>query len=51
MTPAVAAAVAVPPDVRFTRPWKDVYCERLVVERNWRKGRCRTKTLKVSCPW
>jgi F-box/WD-40 domain protein MET30 len=35
-------------EVRLTRPWKDVYCERLVVERNWRKGRCTTKTLKVS---
>lgn len=34
--------------VRLTRPWKSVYCERLLVERNWRKGRCTTKTLKVS---
>ncbi len=34
-------------EVRLTRPWKTVYCERLVVERNWRKGRCHTKTLKV----
>lgn len=34
-------------EVRLTRPWKTVYCERLVVERNWRKGRCLTKTLKV----
>ncbi|WOO86153.1 putative E3 ubiquitin ligase complex SCF subunit sconB [Vanrija pseudolonga] len=33
-------------EVRLTRPWKSVYCERLVVERNWRKGRCVTKTLK-----
>ncbi|KAK4689129.1 F-box and WD-40 domain protein MET30, partial [Tremellales sp. Uapishka_1] len=33
-------------EVRLTRPWKSVYCERLVVERNWRKGRCTTKTLK-----
>ncbi|ORY28795.1 WD40-repeat-containing domain protein [Naematelia encephala] len=32
-------------EVRLTRPWKTVYCERLVVERNWRKGRCVTKTL------
>ena len=36
--------------VRLTRPWKTVYCERLVVERNWRKGRCSTKTLKVGNP-
>jgi F-box/WD-40 domain protein MET30 len=35
-------------EVRLTRPWKTVYCERLVVERNWRKGRCKTTTLKAS---
>jgi F-box/WD-40 domain protein MET30 len=35
-------------EVRMTRPWKSVYCERLVVERNWRKGRCKMTTLKVS---
>lgn len=29
-----------------TRPWKDVYSERLTVERNWRRGRCTIKTLK-----
>ncbi len=34
-------------EVRLTRPWKTVYCERLVVERNWRKGRCSTKILRV----
>lgn len=28
-----------------TRPWKSVYCERLVIERNWRKGRYTTKIL------
>ncbi|KAK8844097.1 hypothetical protein IAR55_006891 [Kwoniella newhampshirensis] len=33
-------------EVRLTRPWKTVYCERLLVERNWRKGRCNTKVLK-----
>ncbi|ODN76914.1 hypothetical protein L202_05489 [Cryptococcus amylolentus CBS 6039] len=33
-------------EVRLTRPWKTVYCERLMVERNWRKGRCNTKVLK-----
>lgn len=33
-------------EVRLTRPWKSVYCERLVVERNWRKGRCQTKRLQ-----
>ena len=35
-------------EVRLTRPWKTVYCERLLVERNWRKGRFASKTLKVS---
>ena len=29
-----------------TRPWKDVYCERLTVERNWRRGRCTVRALK-----
>ncbi|KAG9304445.1 hypothetical protein G9A89_020007 [Geosiphon pyriformis] len=29
-----------------TRPWKDVYSERLVVERNWRKGRFKCHTLR-----
>jgi F-box/WD-40 domain protein MET30 len=29
------------------KPWKHVYCERLIVERNWRKGRCEIRTLKV----
>lgn len=30
-----------------TKPWKQVYCERLVVEKNWRKGRYKTKSLKL----
>ncbi|KAG1756241.1 WD40 repeat-like protein [Suillus paluster] len=30
----------------FTRPWKDVYSERLTVERNWRRGRCSVRTLR-----
>ncbi|KAF9451217.1 WD40 repeat-like protein [Macrolepiota fuliginosa MF-IS2] len=29
-----------------TRPWKDVYSERMTIERNWRRGRCTVKTLK-----
>ncbi|KAI0094091.1 quinon protein alcohol dehydrogenase-like superfamily [Irpex rosettiformis] len=29
----------------LTRPWKDVYCERLTIERNWRRGRCTVRTL------
>ncbi|KAI6167120.1 WD40 repeat-like protein [Pisolithus thermaeus] len=30
----------------FTRPWKDVYSERLTIERNWRRGRCQVRTLR-----
>ncbi|KIJ69522.1 hypothetical protein HYDPIDRAFT_106166 [Hydnomerulius pinastri MD-312] len=30
----------------FTRPWKDVYSERLTIERNWRRGRCLMRTLR-----
>ncbi|KAJ6513922.1 WD40-repeat-containing domain protein [Mycena vitilis] len=29
-----------------TRPWKDVYSERLTIEKNWRRGRCTVRTLK-----
>lgn len=29
-----------------TRPWKDVYCERLTIERNWRRGRYSVRTLQ-----
>lgn len=32
------------------KPWKHVYCERLIVERNWRKGRYTERTLKVRSP-
>ena len=28
-----------------TRPWKSVYCERLAIERNWRRGLFTTKIL------
>ncbi|RIA91389.1 quinon protein alcohol dehydrogenase-like superfamily [Glomus cerebriforme] len=34
------------PEPQKTRPWKEVYSERLVVERNWRKGRYNVRTLK-----
>lgn len=35
-----------PPSIdTLTRPWKDVYCERLTIERNWRRGRCTVRTL------
>ena len=30
----------------MTRPWKDVYSERLAIERNWRRGRCLVRTLR-----
>ncbi|KAJ1309824.1 hypothetical protein OPQ81_006589 [Rhizoctonia solani] len=29
-----------------TRPWKQVYCERLSIERNWRRGRYTQRILK-----
>lgn len=32
--------------VTVTRPWKDIYCERLTIERNWRRGRCSVRTLR-----
>ena len=32
--------------VSATRPWKSVYCERLLIERNWRKGSCSVKVLQ-----
>uniref|UniRef100_A0A0W0FFS4 F-box domain-containing protein n=1 Tax=Moniliophthora roreri TaxID=221103 RepID=A0A0W0FFS4_MONRR len=35
-----------PPRVESTRPWKDVYSERMKIERNWRRGRCTMRTLK-----
>jgi len=34
------------PEPMLTRPWKDVYCERLRIERNWRRGRCTVRTLQ-----
>jgi F-box/WD-40 domain protein MET30 len=33
------------PQKAVTRPWKNVYCERLRVEKNWRRGRCVVRTL------
>lgn len=33
------------PAPAMTRPWKSVYCERLAIERNWRRGRYTTKVL------
>ncbi|KAG6833187.1 hypothetical protein H0H87_010249 [Tephrocybe sp. NHM501043] len=34
------------PSASITRPWKDVYSERMTIERNWRRGRCTVRTLK-----
>ncbi|THU99367.1 WD40 repeat-like protein [Dendrothele bispora CBS 962.96] len=34
------------PLAETTRPWKDVYSERMTIERNWRRGRCTVRTLK-----
>ncbi|KAF5386735.1 hypothetical protein D9615_001786 [Tricholomella constricta] len=36
----------VPAIESITRPWKDVYSERMTIERNWRRGRCTVRTLK-----
>lgn len=33
------------PSPAATRPWKSVYCERLAIEVNWRKGQYTTKVL------
>lgn len=45
VNPLIAPEDITPPDL-LTRPWKDVYCERLTIERNWRRGRCTVRTLK-----
>jgi F-box/WD-40 domain protein MET30 len=37
---------AAPQSLSVTRPWKDVYSERMTIERNWRRGRCTVRTLK-----
>lgn len=34
-----------PSDLTATRPWKSVYCERLAIEMNWRKGLYTSKLL------
>ncbi len=47
MPPHCPSPLSLPPPVEtLTRPWKDVYSERLKVERNWRRGRCSVRTLK-----
>ncbi|TFK42875.1 quinon protein alcohol dehydrogenase-like superfamily [Crucibulum laeve] len=37
---------ALPSPLSVTRPWKDVYSERMTIERNWRRGRCTVRTFK-----
>jgi len=37
-------STSVPPSI--TRPWKDVYSERMTIERNWRRNRYTVRTLK-----
>ncbi|THH08539.1 hypothetical protein EW145_g2640 [Phellinidium pouzarii] len=44
ITPAATSLCSSPQMI--TRPWKDVYSERLMIERNWRRGRCTVRTLK-----
>ncbi len=39
------SAAAQPRQQPMTRPWKSVYCERLLIERNWRGGRYIVRTL------
>ncbi|GAA6014085.1 hypothetical protein JCM8202_005139 [Rhodotorula sphaerocarpa] len=38
-------ALETAPTPPLTRPWKHVYCERLVIERNWRRGACSATVL------
>ncbi|GAA5987684.1 hypothetical protein JCM10908_007171 [Rhodotorula pacifica] len=40
-SPPLGAAPTPP----LTRPWKHVYCERLAIERNWRRGACSATVL------
>jgi F-box and WD-40 domain protein MET30 len=47
--PSSALLVSSPsctPSESLTRPWKDVYSERMTIERNWRRGRCTVRTLQ-----
>ncbi|KAG8749415.1 hypothetical protein FRC12_013430, partial [Ceratobasidium sp. 428] len=44
-TSALAPPVAPRSPGQATRPWKQVYCERLSIERNWRRARYTQRTL------
>ncbi|KAK0459497.1 F-box/WD repeat-containing protein pof1 [Desarmillaria tabescens] len=43
---ALLAPLAPVPTTQVTRPWKDVYSERMTIEQNWRRGRCTVRTLR-----
>ncbi|KAK0228318.1 F-box/WD repeat-containing protein pof1 [Armillaria fumosa] len=43
---ALLAPLAPVPMSQVTRPWKDVYSERMTIEQNWRRGRCTVRTLR-----
>ncbi|KAJ3090568.1 hypothetical protein HK102_003327 [Quaeritorhiza haematococci] len=45
MIPHAVAAAAAPPAIK-RRPWKAIFAERLVVERNWRRGKFKTRILE-----
>ncbi|KAJ2917651.1 hypothetical protein MD484_g2785, partial [Candolleomyces efflorescens] len=42
----IAPSLTEPTLQPLRRLWKDVYSERLTIERNWRRGRCTVRTLK-----
>ncbi|KAG5652948.1 hypothetical protein H0H81_002956 [Sphagnurus paluster] len=50
LEPSTCALLAPNPPIPIiesvTRPWKDVYSERMTIECNWRRGRCTVRTLK-----
>ncbi|ORX82911.1 WD40 repeat-like protein [Basidiobolus meristosporus CBS 931.73] len=46
LDPCSATRPPLPPPPPQRRPWKDIFCERLKVERNWRRGIYTTKVLK-----
>lgn len=45
-SPDLLIPPAITQPATMTRPWKDVYSERLTIERNWRRGRCLVRTLR-----
>ena len=43
---ACSILVGPSPPSQTTRPWKDVYSERMTIEQNWRRGRCTVRTIE-----